>query len=91
MCPLAKRLLAEKLIDDFYDDYARAREQGLPDLSSLTERLKAVLPSDQHVLLFRWEAECSENGSRELRQFAHYMASLLMTDQHLQVPDAEVC
>ncbi len=28
MCPIAKHLLAEKLIDDFYEDYARRGEQN---------------------------------------------------------------
>ncbi len=87
---LAQQLLAEKMVDDFYENYARARKSGLPDRSSLTERLKAVVPSDQHDLLFRWEAECNERCGQELREFAHYVAGLLIAEQPLEEPDVEV-
>ncbi len=44
MCQIAKQLLAEKLIDDFYEGYAH---DGKPlNLENLTERMKALLPNE---------------------------------------------
>ncbi|WP_258111930.1 hypothetical protein [Alicyclobacillus sp. SP_1] len=39
LCQIAKKLLAEKLIDDFYDQYARDREQVLHTQQDLADRL----------------------------------------------------
>lgn len=70
MCHVAKQLLAEKLNDDFFEEYVRNGEQTSPTQENLADRLKTFLPTDQHELLYRWEAECAENCGRELRQFA---------------------
>ena len=78
MCHIAKKLLAEKLIDDFYEEYARGGEQDSLTPENLAERLKAFLPTDQHELLYRWEAECVETCGSELRQFADFVAGILM-------------
>ena len=79
MC-IARKLLSEKLIDDFYEEYARIEEKESPHESSLMERLKALLPVDLHDLLFRLEAEYSENFGQELRQFADFVAGILVTN-----------
>ena len=76
MC-IAKQLLAEKLIDDFYED-ARSAKQEPQNGESLTERLKALLPTEYHEIFYRWEAECAENCGRELRKFADFVAGILM-------------
>ncbi len=74
---IAKQLLAEKLIDDFYEEYEQLG-RGL-NTENLAERLKALLPVDQHELLYRWEAAYAERCGEELRQFADYVAGILMT------------
>ncbi|KYP79538.1 hypothetical protein [Ferroacidibacillus organovorans] len=78
MCPIAKQLLAEKLIDDFYEAYARGGQQKSRPQEDLVEQLKARLPTDQHAWLYRWEAECVETCTHELQQFANFIADLLM-------------
>lgn len=78
MCHIAKKLLAEKLIDDFYEGYVRDGEQVLPTQENLVNKPKALLPTDQHELLYRWEAECVEICGHELRQFADFIAGILM-------------
>lgn len=78
MC-VVKKLLAEKLIDDFYEEYARTEEKESPHEGNLMESLKALLAVNHHDLLYRWEAQCAENGGRELRQFADFVAWILMT------------
>ena len=78
MCDMAKKLLAEKLVDDFYENGGRDREQEPISKSDLTEQLKVLLPVDKHALLYRWEAECAENCGQELRQFADFVASILI-------------
>ena len=76
MCQIAKQLLAEKLIDDFYEEYAQA---GKPKITeNLAQRLKALLPTEQHELFYRWEAAYAERCGEELRQFADYAAEVLM-------------
>jgi hypothetical protein len=82
MHSIVRQLLSEKIIDDFYE---RSFEEGQSDsrqcsysTQHLTERLKALLPEDQHELLFLWEAQCNETCSLELRRFADYVAELLM-------------
>ncbi|TDY40454.1 hypothetical protein C7445_1214 [Alicyclobacillus sacchari] len=80
MCRIGKQLLAENLIDDFYEDHIR-NDGGEPlNKSTLDERLKELLPPDQHDLLYRWEAECAENCGRELREFAGFCAGILMSN-----------
>ncbi|KYP79827.1 hypothetical protein [Ferroacidibacillus organovorans] len=78
MCQIAKKLLAEKLIDDFYEEYARGGEQNSLTQQDLADRLKAFLPTDQHEWLYRWEAECVETCGRELWRFADFVAGILM-------------
>lgn len=86
MCQIAKQLLAEKLIDDFYEGYARVSEQNSLTQENLADLLKALLPTDQHELLYRWEAECVEICGHELRQFADFVAGILMAT-HLHAED----
>ena len=86
MCHIAKKLLAEKLIDDFYEGYARGGEQNSLTQENWADRLKAFLPTDQHELLYRWEAECVETCGHELRQFADFVAGILMA-AHLHEED----
>jgi hypothetical protein len=69
LCQVAKQLLAEKLID-YYEEQVRSGERTSPTEESL--------PTDQHELLYHWEAECAENCGGELRQFADFVASILM-------------
>ncbi len=76
MCHIARRLLAEKLIDDFYDEYESAGKQG--NTENFIEQLKAVLPDDQHEWLYRWEAANAERCGEELRQFADFVAGILI-------------
>ncbi len=86
---IARTLLAEKLIDDFYDESPRYDGRELSHESSLMERLKALLPAEHHDLFFRWEAECAENGGHELRQFADFVAGILMSNHHHGEGDGE--
>ena len=81
MCQIAKQLLAEKLIDDFYEEYARDGEKVLSTQQDLADRLKACLSTDQHEWLYRWEAECVETCGHELRQFADFVADILLATQ----------
>ncbi|MHB1682962.1 MAG: hypothetical protein ACYCYO_09105 [Bacilli bacterium] len=76
MSELARRLLAEKLIDDFYEDDVRGAEPLEKD--GLTEQLKTLVPSDKQELLFLWEAQCAEECGRELRRFAVYVAKMIL-------------
>jgi hypothetical protein len=49
------------------------------------------LPDDQQELLFRWEAQCNEICSLELRRFADFVAEMLITveDQAIQSADGQ--
>ncbi len=88
MCQIAKRLLAEKLIDDFYEDHVRGCEQNSITQENLVQQLKVLLPIDQHELLYRWEAECVEICGHELRQFADFVAGILMATHPHSEDDA---
>lgn len=80
MRELASRLLAEKLIDDFYEEDGRKKPGGAEALEdSLTEALKSRLPTDDHALLFRWEALCMETCEAELRRFARFVADMMLS------------
>jgi len=93
MRTIATQLLAEKLIDDFYEQSVGTRQAEQTDLSlstqHLTEQLKSLLPNDQQELLFRWEAQCNEICSIELRRFAAFVAEMLITveDQAIELAD----
>lgn len=89
MCPIAKQLLAEKLIDDFYEDYARRGEQNSRSQEDLLKQLKEFLPADQHELLHRWEAECAQTRGNELRQFADFVADILLATHGHVTDDAK--
>ena len=78
MCELARNLLAEKLVDDFYEGDMRHVDQEEMNKGDLTERLKALLSGDQHELLYRWEAECAETSGAELRRFANFVVRMLI-------------
>ncbi|WP_067625882.1 hypothetical protein [Alicyclobacillus acidiphilus] len=80
MCRIVKQLLTEKLIDIFYENQIRNRGKLPLNKGTLDERLKELLPPDQHDLLYRWEAECAENCGRELREFAGFCAGILMSN-----------
>ena len=67
MSELARRLLAEKLIDDFYEDDVRGAEPLEKD--RLTEQLKTLIPSDKRELLFLWEAQCADYVVRAMPEF----------------------
>jgi len=60
MCELVKQLLVEKLISDFYEEDLNNAVVGEPATDPLTDEMKALLPIDKHVLLFLWEAQCTE-------------------------------
>ena len=78
-CQIARRLLAGKLIGDFYDEYAQT---GTPfNSENSLEWLKTVLPAEQHELFYRWEAVYAERCGKELRQFADFVTGILMMDQ----------
>ncbi|WDL96674.1 hypothetical protein [Alicyclobacillus sp. ALC3] len=86
MCELASRLLAEKLIDDFYEEDGRqepGEAEALED--SLTEALKSRLSMDDHALLFRWEAQCTETCGAELRRFARFVADMMLDGMDCKV------
>ncbi len=85
MCQLAKRLLAEKLIEDFYDGYESVRTHE--NAENFMERLKAVLPTEEHELLERWETANAERCGAELRQFADYVSGVLMTAERHEKDD----
>lgn len=89
MCKFAEKLLAEKLIDDYYEESVRDNVQVTQNSGSLTERLKAQLSDEQRELLLRWEAECSENCGRELRQFADYISKILITNSRHEEREAQ--
>jgi len=95
MRTIATQLLAEKLIDDFYEQSIGTRREEQTDLSlstqHLTEQLKSLLPDDQQELLFRWEAQCNETCSLELRRFADFVAEMLITveDQAIHPSDGQ--
>lgn len=76
MCHIARKLLSEKLIDDFYEDHVGNGDQEALNKGTLAERCKDLLPPDQ---IFRLEAEFAENCSQELREFASFVAALLTT------------
>lgn len=79
MCGLASQLLAEKLIDDFYEeDGTKGNGSTGSKEDALTEELKSLLPADSHALLFRWEAQCAETCEQELRRFAKFMADIIL-------------
>ncbi len=76
MWQIARRLLTEKLIDDFYDEHGFIGKPA--NTENFMERMKALLPAEQHDLLYRWEAAYAERCGEELRQFADYVAEVLM-------------
>ena len=76
MCQIARRLLAEKLIDNFYEECVSVRIRG--NAESFMERLKTVLPVEQHELLDRWEAAYAERCGEELRQFGDYVTGVMV-------------
>ncbi len=92
MCELASRLLAEKLIDDFYEEDGR-RESGGAEAPEdpLTEALKSRLSTDDHALLFRWEALCTETCEEQLRRFARFVAVLILRGMDYPVDLSREC
>lgn len=80
MCKLARTLLAEKLIDDFYEDDLRPRRSLDEVKKEWTQELKHLLPEERWNLLFLWEAQTVEECGKEFRRFAYFVASLIMQD-----------
>jgi len=76
-------------VDDFYEGDMRHVDQEEVSKGDLTERLKALLPGDQHELLYRWEAECAETSGAELRRFADFVASMLVACNFCDRADSE--
>lgn len=76
MNDLAKRLLAEKLIDDFYEDELREKVGFKGD--KLADCLKQYIPADKRQLLLLWEAQYAEEYGRELRRFADFVAQMIL-------------
>jgi hypothetical protein len=76
MCQIAKQLLVEKLIDDFYDEHGFIGQSA--NTENFMEWVKTVLPAEQLDLLYRWEAAYAERCGEELRQFADFVAGILM-------------
>lgn len=76
MNELARKLLAEKLVDDFYDeDVQRIVGSGGDELA---EQLKGLIPMDKRELLLLWEAQCAEGCGQELRRFADFVARMIL-------------
>lgn len=88
MYQIVKQLLSEKLIDDFYDEYEFGGKSA--NTESFMEQLKAMLPTEQHELLYRWESVYAEHCGEELRQFADFVAGILMT-AHRHEEDGGLC
>lgn len=84
MCELARTLLAEKLIDDFYEDDLRPRNALDEVKKEWTEELKQLLPAEKWNLLFLWESQTVEECAKELRRFADFVAMLLMQGVHVE-------
>lgn len=80
MNELAKRLLAEKLVDDFYDEDVREDAVSVGD--ELSEQLKTMIPVDKRELLLLWEAQCAEGCGQELRRFADFVARIILMQEH---------
>ncbi|KYP79877.1 hypothetical protein [Ferroacidibacillus organovorans] len=78
MCGMARQLLAEKLIDDFYEEHLQSNASLGEEPDVLGEKLKAALSKDKHVLLLQWEAQCAENCGTEIRDFANFVAHLML-------------
>lgn len=73
---LAKRLLAEKRINDFYED--ALRENAGFEGDELAERLKEYTPVDERQLLLLWEAQYAEDYGREPRRFVDFVAQIIL-------------
>ena len=76
MNELARKLLAEKLVDDFYEeDVQRIAGSGGDELA---EQIEEIIPTDKRELLFLWEAQCAESCGQELRRFADFVARIIL-------------
>ncbi|OPG16052.1 MULTISPECIES: hypothetical protein [Alicyclobacillaceae] len=85
MCDLTLALLAEKLIDDFYDTDGPSMGGAGNTEDDIKEQLKALVPKDKWNLLFLWEAQTAEAGGEELRRFAVFVARMMLgvTDERI--------
>ncbi|KUO96149.1 hypothetical protein [Ferroacidibacillus organovorans] len=90
MCELARTLLAEKLIDDFYEDDLRPRNTLDAVKKEWTEELKQLLPEEKWMLLYLFESQTMEECGKELRRFADFVAKLLMDGTHVKQDGAVV-
>ena len=73
---LARKLLAEKLVDNFYEEDAQTSAEE--DEDELAEQIKELIPAEKRELLFLWEAQCAENCGLELRRFAEFLAGMIL-------------
>jgi len=76
MNELARKLLAEKLVDDFYEE--DVRENTGPGEDELSEQLKMLIPAEKRELLLLWEAQCAENCGQELQRFANFVVRMIL-------------
>lgn len=86
MCDIAKRLLAEKLIDDFREEAFEWPER--PEKTDLTEQLKHLVPPESWDVLFRWEAAASEDCGEELRRFSEHVATVMLMGCHFPAEES---
>jgi len=66
-------------MEEFYEEHLQNEQLESQVGESLAEQLKALLPMTEWQLLLSWEAEYAERCGQELRQFAKFMASILLT------------
>jgi hypothetical protein len=76
---LVKKLLAEKLVDDFYEEDVQTSAEAGKD--ELTDQLKGLIPADKRELPLLWEAQYAEICGQELRRFADFVARTILTHE----------
>ncbi|MHB1683627.1 MAG: hypothetical protein ACYCYO_12515 [Bacilli bacterium] len=86
MGDVALTLLAEKLVEDFYDADWTPMILSEDVKDGIKEQLKALVPEDKWNLLLLWEAQTAEAGGEELRRFAVFVARMMIsvTDERIR-------
>ena len=77
MYDIAKQLLAEKLLDNYYETNVVSKRSHIS--GNLLDQLKELLPSNKHELLEQWESLSAERCGEELLQFAFFVAEIFMS------------